>query len=194
MNFGLVPIEAAVYEGARPEPGGSAIRLTRFWIVFKQTLCSHLSGLSVAICMRMKANQSMEIRLMKCPKCQGQMLEKSYGHKIRIRRCEICDGLFCKPDMVEEMLDEWMAEKVLDCGSKNIGKIFDKIDNIDCPECGVRMDKIYDQNQTHIWLESCQQCGGIFFDAWEFTDLKHVTILDFFRDFFKGKRPAGRKH
>ena len=126
---------------------------------------------------------------MECPKCLGKMHEVAYGHKIRINRCENCFGLFCKPDMLEEMLEEWMADEILDSGSKKIGKKFDKIDNIDCPECRVKMDKIFDQRQTHIWLESCAQCGGIFFDAWEFTDLKHVTILDFFRDILKGKRP-----
>ena len=126
---------------------------------------------------------------MECPKCLGKMHEVSYGHKIRINRCENCFGLFCKPDMLEEMLEEWMADEILDCGSKKIGKQFDKIDNIDCPECRVKMDKVFDKKQTHIWLESCVKCGGIFFDAWEFTDLKHVTILDFFRDILKGKRP-----
>ena len=127
---------------------------------------------------------------MECPKCQGQMQEKAYGHKIRIQRCENCFGLFCKPDMLEEMLDEWLADEILDCGSKKLGKKFDKIDNIDCPECHIKMDKTVDKKQTHIWLESCHQCGGMFFDAWEFTDLKYVTILDFFRDIFKGKRPV----
>ena len=119
------------------------------------------------------------------------MEEKAYGHKIRVQRCENCHGLFCKSDMLEEMLDEWMAE-ILDCGSKKIGKEFDKIDDIECPECHVKMDKIFDLKQTHIWLESCNQCGGIFFDAWEFTDLKYLTILDFFRDVLKGKPPMGR--
>ena len=130
---------------------------------------------------------------MECPKCLGRMQEVSYGHKIRINRCENCYGLFCKPDMIKEMLDEWMADEILDCGNKKIGREFDKIDNIDCPVCRVKMDKIFDKKQTHIWMESCKKCGGIFFDAWEFTDLKHVTILDFFRDILKGKRPIERE-
>ena len=128
---------------------------------------------------------------MKCPKCQGQMQEKSYGHKIRVRRCENCFGLFCKPDMLAEMLEEWMSE-VLDCGKANVGKEFDKIENIDCPECQVEMEKIFDQKQPHIWLESCNQCNGIFFDAQEFTDLKYITLLDFFRDIVKGKQTSGQ--
>ena len=130
---------------------------------------------------------------MECPKCLGKMHVVSYGHKIKINRCENCYGLFCKPDMIQAMLEEWMADEILDCGSKKIGKQFDKIDDIDCPVCRVKMEKIFDKRQTHIWLESCNKCSGIFFDAWEFTDLKHVTILDFFRDMFKGKRPLEQR-
>jgi hypothetical protein len=120
----------------------------------------------------------------------GKMHVVSYGPKIRIRRCENCFGLFCKPDVLEVMLEEWMADEILDCGSKKIGKQFDKIADIDCPECHVPMDKVYDEQQPHIWLESCRQCEGIFFDAWEFTDLKYLTVMDFFRDILKGKRPV----
>lgn len=126
---------------------------------------------------------------MECPKCMGKMHLVSYGPKIRINRCEGCYGLFCKPEMVEAMLEEWMADEILDCGNKKIGRKFDKIDNIDCPDCRIQMDKVYDDRQSHIWLESCSRCGGVFFDAREFTDLKYVTLLDFFRDLFKGKRP-----
>ena len=129
---------------------------------------------------------------MECPKCQDQMQNISYGHKIRARRCENCFGLFCKPDMLEEMLHEWMSE-ALDCGSKKIGKLFDDIDNIDCPECHVKMERIADTKQTHIWLESCNQCGGTFLDAKEFTDLKYFTFPDLFRNIYKGRRPVERQ-
>jgi hypothetical protein len=54
------------------------------------------------------------------------------------------------------------------------------------------MDKIFDQKQTHIWLESCSQCNGVFFDASEFTDLKYITLLDFFRNMVTGKRTGGQ--
>ena len=126
---------------------------------------------------------------MDCPKCMGKMHLVSYGPKIRVNRCENCKGLFARPDMLKAMLEGWMADEIIDCGSKKVGKQFDMIDDIDCPQCHIPMDKIYDKRQTHIWLESCTRCGGIFLDAGEFTDLKHVTLLDFFRDIIKGKRP-----
>lgn len=127
---------------------------------------------------------------MECPKCQGLMQEKVYGSRIKIKRCENCQGLFIRPEMLEDMLDEWMSDVLLDTGSVKVGRHFDRVDDIDCPACHIRMDKIVDEKQTHIWLESCSECDGLFFDAGEFTDLKYVTILDFFRDILKGKRPV----
>ena len=47
-----------------------------------------------------------------------------------------------------------------------------------------------DERQTHIWYEACAECGGMFFDAGEFTDLKYDTFMDRLRDLLKGKRPS----
>jgi len=118
------------------------------------------------------------------------MREVTYGPTIRIHRCENCRGLFCTPILLGAVLDAWMVDEILDCGGRRIGRRFDRIEDIDCPRCRVPMDETYDQQQTHIWLESCAQCGGIFLDAREFTDLKYITVLDFFRDLLKGKRPV----
>ena len=112
---------------------------------------------------------------------------QAYGQKIRVMRCDKCYGIYCKPDVLKKILGKWMSE-ALDCGSKSVGKEFDKIEDIDCPACQMKMDKIFDQKQPHIWVESCGRCDGIFLDAQEFTDLKYITPVDFFRDIFKGKR------
>ena len=50
------------------------------------------------------------------------------------------------------------------------------------------MEKKTDEHQTHIWFEACPECGGMFFDAGEFTDLKYDTLMDRIRDFVKGPR------
>lgn len=82
-----------------------------------------------------------------------------------------------------------MSEIVLDSGDPKVGGQLDKIGDINCPECGIAMDKTYDKNQTHIWYEQCGQCEGMYFDAGEFSDLKSDTLLDRIRDIFKGTRP-----
>jgi Zn-finger nucleic acid-binding protein len=127
---------------------------------------------------------------MNCPKCAGTLEPKTYGRKITVQRCTACAGLFCKPDALLEMKKEWMADAVLDTGDAQVGKQMDKIEDVDCPECGTRMDKVADERQKHIWFESCSNCSGMFFDAGEFSDLKYDTFMDRVRGFLKGGRPA----
>ncbi len=125
---------------------------------------------------------------MQCPKCPGVMELKTYGHKIQLHRCGDCGGLFCQPEVLVEMKREWMSEIVLDSVNRSLGRQLDKIEDIDCPDCGVPMDKTYDPHQRHIWYETCAQCEGMYFDAGEFTDLKYDTLMDRLRDVVRGAR------
>ena len=126
---------------------------------------------------------------MQCPKCPGKMEVKTYGRKITLHRCNQCAGLFCEPDVLREMKREWMSEVVLDTGDIDIGRQFNKVEDINCPACGIPMQKTMDNKQTHIWFESCEQCEGIYLDAGEFTDLKFDTLMDRLRDLMTGRRP-----
>jgi Zn-finger nucleic acid-binding protein len=126
---------------------------------------------------------------MNCPKCHGAMETKIYGANISIERCSHCYGIYAEPDVLSNMKKEWMSEFVLDVGHPKVGKKFDAVDDIDCPECEVKMDKVADPIQTHIWMESCPNCERIFLDAGEFTDLKYETLMDKLRGWRKGLRP-----
>ena len=126
---------------------------------------------------------------MNCPKCHGAMETKIYGANISIERCNHCYGIYAEPDVLSNMKKEWMSEFVLDVGHPKVGKKFDAVDDMDCPECEVKMDKVADPIQTHIWMESCPNCERIFLDAGEFTDLKYETLMDKLRGWRKGLRP-----
>ena len=89
-----------------------------------------------------------------------------------------------------EMKREWMSEIVLDSGNARRGKELDALGDINCPDCGIPMEKSFDSYQRHIWFEVCGQCEGMFFDAGEFSDLKYDTFMDRIRDYFKGARPS----
>jgi Zn-finger nucleic acid-binding protein len=69
-----------------------------------------------------------------------------------------------------------------------VGKEYNKIDDVDCPRCQTRMEKVADPKQPHIWYERCPNEHGMFFDAGEFTDYKYETLMDKFRDLITGKR------
>jgi Zn-finger nucleic acid-binding protein len=134
---------------------------------------------------------------MQCPKCPGTLEEKTY-RKITVPRCSDCGGLWCKPDVLLAMKKEWMSESALDIGDPKLQPgdalasllgTSTHLDEIKCPEDGTLMEKVADENQTHIWYESCPTCDGMFFDAGEFTDLKFNTLMDRVRDLFKGRRP-----
>lgn len=118
---------------------------------------------------------------MQCPKCKGDMVEKSYGGRIRIHRCEQCLGLYGHPETFARMKREWMADAVLDKGDPSLGRKYNKIEAVNCPQCGTRMETLTDEKQTHISYEKCPGCENVFFDAGEFTDWKHETLMDVFR-------------
>jgi Zn-finger nucleic acid-binding protein len=125
---------------------------------------------------------------MQCPKCEGTMSKKSYGGQIAILRCDACFGIFTDQKTLGLMKDEWMADVVLDKGNPKTGKKYDKVDDIKCPVCDTKMDKIFDEEQPHIWLESCGSCTGLFLDAGEFTDLKNYTLMDVLRSLLPNNR------
>ena len=121
---------------------------------------------------------------MNCPKCNGTFQEKKYGGQITIKRCDDCGGILTGSQTLLKMRDEWMADIVLDKGDHKVGKKMDRIDDINCPQCSAVMNKTFDEEQSHIWFESCQPCDLIMLDAGELTDLKHLTLMDKVRDLF----------
>ena len=100
---------------------------------------------------------------------------------VEVNRCTDCHGLFFD-EFEKEQLLKMKRSDVIDTGDPELGKEFNKVDQIICPRCGSRMIRMVDLDQPHIWFEHCKVCSGSFFDAGEFRDLKHHTILDFFRD------------
>jgi hypothetical protein len=68
-----------------------------------------------------------------------------------------------------------------DSGDREVGKTYNTVRDIDCPRCGKTMVKLNDSKQTHLEYEACEE-HGVFMDAGEFTDFKHETLMDVFRD------------
>jgi len=117
---------------------------------------------------------------MKCPKCSAPMIKVTFAHS-EVDRCTNCQGLFLD-ELEKEALRTVKAADALDIGDPKIGQQFNTVDRIACPRCGTPMMRMVDFKQPHIWFEQCKTCGGSFFDAGEFRDLAHHTLLDWIKD------------
>ncbi|MDJ0654859.1 MAG: zf-TFIIB domain-containing protein [Xanthomonadales bacterium] len=125
---------------------------------------------------------------MECPKCNSSMEEVRWGGADRIvNRCTNCGGLFFLPKELSRMRESFTAE-YLDHGDPNVGRKFNEVEDIQCPVCGARMDKVSDSNQTHIWYESCPNGHGVYFDAGELSDLNRETLMDKVKGWVTGTR------
>jgi len=118
---------------------------------------------------------------MNCPKCHQPMEQVEFGTDITVLRCTGCCGLQCKWQTLQQLRDEWLSDSVLDKGSAAVGAKHNDIRDIACPDCGATMDRVQDKEQSHIILDACPDCDGVFLDAGELTDMKSVTLMDHVR-------------
>ena len=121
---------------------------------------------------------------MQCPKCLASMEEHTLSTlegNVTIDKCTSCRGLWFDIGEAEALKGKWMSDHI-DDGDPSVGKQQNKIRDIKCPRCNKPMNKLTDPVQTHIEYEGCEE-HGMYMDAGEFTDYKHETLMDVFRDF-----------
>ena len=123
---------------------------------------------------------------MRCPKCRTDM-EQVMIDDTEIDRCLTCHGLWFDDGELSKLRTR-EAAAVLDIGDVKTGKKQNEIEHYRCPRCAGPMNRLVDPEQTHIWFEQCDSCGGSFFDAGELTDLATVSVSDFFKRFITPKR------
>lgn len=123
---------------------------------------------------------------MNCPKCKGSM-ESVVFETVEVDRCTACKGLFFDGHEAEKLRKVKGSESI-DVGEAAVGKAQNTNDRIRCPRDTTPMVRIVDPQQPHLWLETCPVCHGTFFDAGEFRDWKHETVLDLVKSFFAKAR------
>ena len=116
---------------------------------------------------------------MRCPKCRSDMVQIDV-QGTEVDRCETCNGLRYDAGEVEALRNKETAA-IIDTGSARQGREFNAVDDYRCPRCCGEMCRTLDEQQRHIRFESCEDCGGSFFDAGEFLDLSQLTLSDFFK-------------
>jgi Zn-finger nucleic acid-binding protein len=106
---------------------------------------------------------------------------------IEVDRCTQCRGIFFDASEAEA-LRKLRGSEAIDIGDAAVGRAQNANDRIACPRDTVKMIRIVDPKQPHIWLETCPVCSGTFFDAGEFSDWKHETLGDLVKSFFAKAR------
>ncbi len=123
---------------------------------------------------------------MNCPKCSASMEEVQFAD-VQVNRCANCGGIWFD-EFEAEKLRRMKGSEAIDTGDPKAGGTYNKNEEIQCPIDHVPLLHMVDPQQHHIWFEGCPVCHGAFFDAGEFKDLKHQTILDFFKDLVTKER------
>jgi uncharacterized protein len=116
---------------------------------------------------------------MVCPKCDSAMEAITY-QGATVQRCTQCKGIWF-PGIEHKELKAMKGSEAIDIGPAEMGKEYDALKNVHCPECDKVMARLADKFQPHIHYETCLQGHGVFFDAGEFKDFKQETLGDFFK-------------
>jgi Zn-finger nucleic acid-binding protein len=106
---------------------------------------------------------------------------------IGVDRCTGCRGLFFEARKAQK-LKALRGSEVIDVGARDGGHQQNTNDRIRCPVDTTPLVRIVDAKQSHIYLETCPVCQGMFFDAGEFADWKNETLMDVVRSWFARPR------
>ena len=123
---------------------------------------------------------------MRCPKCRSDMMQVDV-QGTEVDRCIVCNGIWLDTGEIEVLRDK-QAAAIVDTGSAKQGKDYNLIEQYRCPRCGGEMNRTVDEQQRHIWYETCNDCDGSFFDAGELRDLSQLTVSDFFKKWTASER------
>ena len=70
----------------------------------------------------------------------------------------------------------------IDIGDEFVGATFNKILDVACPKCQIKMEHVLQSDPFEIKFECCPSCKGIYFDAGEFRDYLEDEIYQRFQE------------
>ncbi len=102
---------------------------------------------------------------MICPKCQVARLTKrrAKGKDFAVEYCLKCKGVWFDRDEHEEVMHEAIKElEVPGDAQKDVECL--------CPKCNKAL-YAFDYPQTHVTIDMCKRCGGLWVDRGEFKEI-----------------------
>lgn len=114
-----------------------------------------------------------------CPK-DAEPMERITLGSVGIDRCTICGGVWLDAGELEGLKHAMLIERHR--------ATMDELDRLGtrepavrpnpllCPRDHSRMSVHRDPKQTHVEMDVCTKCGGMFFDAGELSELTEFTL------------------
>ncbi len=108
-----------------------------------------------------------DIRMI-CPKCQVAKLTKrrAKGKDFAVEYCLKCKGVWFDRSELEEVMPEAIKELEVPGDAQKDAECL-------CPKCNYAL-YAFDYPQTHVTIEMCKSCGGLWFDRDEFKEIRAV--------------------
>ena len=128
---------------------------------------------------------------MECPKCDSVMEEVTFNG-VTVDRCMQCKGIWFQ-GIEHKELKRLKGSEAIDVGASSLGREYDGLKDVKCPECETVMITMPDKFQPHIHYEACPKGHGVYFDAGEFKDFKEETFSDFIKSLSMAVRRKKKK-
>ncbi len=118
----------------------------------------------------MKASELLGVRIDTCPSCRGTWFDRNELRQARNQ---------ADSDLAWMEIDLW----------KETDGFHVKRESVQCPFCGEKMASV-GYADTGVQIDYCSECGGIWLDSGEFTqiikslehDIDNMTASDYFKE------------
>ena len=123
---------------------------------------------------------------MDCPKCEGKLVEKTYG-RVRVDRCVDCEGIWFDANEVRALVAHATRQKddVPQTAAKGKSVLDDATGR--CPHCVDTLDRVESLAVAGLHYDRCRTCRGAWLDAGEIdqimADPDAGAMLAFFNEF-----------
>ncbi|MBL8066143.1 MAG: zf-TFIIB domain-containing protein [Chthonomonadaceae bacterium] len=114
---------------------------------------------------------------MKCPGCGNELASTFLGSTL-VEVCSNCGGIwFDEAELIKVITDDPasmnMVDQVQHSQATEISHIHRR-----CPKCECVMSSYHYAYKSAILLDGCDQCGGIFVDQGELTDIESFRLQE----------------
>ncbi len=115
----------------------------------------------------------MNTKRWTCPKCKAPSLsEFNTSEGVIVDFCDLCSGIWFDKNELAQYIE-------LSIDIPEFSEMKQKAVKTDlvCPKCGLNLEELPFSSKTHILVDRCDGCGGIFFDAGEIIEAERVSAL-----------------